>query len=381
MRITALALIVVLAALAAVVASGCGPAATGASLAREQATRKPTADAKPLSVPLETAVDYAVRFARSSDPAMRPQLVGDPTEIRGRVMTYPEADRLTRPAAISPSTPHWSLLDEWAIGQDRDRLVWLIEVRGAFQKLYSKSEPNRRQEIVMLDARTAQVLGFLEREAGDEVDTSSLPWLSMPTGPIPTPLATYTPGPAPIPAPAATKPAAPPVPSPTPSASQASPTVTCQEDSARTPASSRLERSLVSGRVVSVAPDQIVVRTADQGCATLPLSLYEIWENLWVKDIPIEIGDDVTEADPGHGVPRLYVNIVNLQGVVSNTRQEAGATFFDVWSEGSRNSVNSVRVEPQARVSGSGPRENQSVRVIGRGLKDGSVLATTVFLY
>lgn len=42
-----------------------------------------------------------------------------------------------------------------------------------------------------------------------EVDTSSLPALTMPTGPIPTPFATYTPAPAPTAAPVATKPAAP----------------------------------------------------------------------------------------------------------------------------------------------------------------------------
>ncbi len=49
-------------------------------------------------------------------------------------MTYAEADKLTRPAAGSASAPHWSLLDSWIIGEERDRLVWLIEVRGAVSR-------------------------------------------------------------------------------------------------------------------------------------------------------------------------------------------------------------------------------------------------------
>ena len=221
----------------------------------------------------------------------------------------------------------------------------------------------------------AAPIGAVERE----VDTSSLPVLTLPTGTVPTPFATYTPGPAPTPAPTATSALLSPF--PTPSASQPLPTVTCQEAPVRTPVPSAAESTSVSGRVVSVAPDQIVVMTADQRCVAIPLSLYEIWDNLWVREIPIEVGDDVTEADPGHGTPRLCVNIVNLQGTVSNMRQEADAMLFDVRSEGPRNRVNSVRVEPRARVSGSGARESQSVRVIGRRLKGGSVLATTVFFY
>ncbi len=201
MRSIYLLLMVVPVALVAVLMPACGPAATGASLTREQAARKPTEDAKPLSVPPETAVYYAVEYARTSSPGPGPQLVGDPTEIRGKVMTQEESEQ------FRPGGQRY-----WGSREERDLPVWLIAIRGDFQ-LPGGSNVTYRQGVFVLDARTAQLIGSSHYGAGREVDTSSLLALTLPSRPVPIPFATYTPGPAPTPAPTATP--APPAPSPT----------------------------------------------------------------------------------------------------------------------------------------------------------------------
>lgn len=167
------------------------------------------------------------------------------------------------------------------------------------------------------------------------------------------------------------------------------------EPSPPTPGASESKRTpvsgYVSGRAVSVASDHVVVKTASQGDVALNLAPFRIWDDLWVKEIPIEVGDDITAFDPRDGrMPVLYVNIVNLIGTVSNIRREAGILFFDLRGGpvgAHQDTAYAVKVEQRARVAepaqegGPWPQENQRSQVIGRRLKDGSILATTVFFY
>lgn len=177
---------VALIVLALSITSSCGPAARGTA----------PSQAKP-AVPPETAVHYAVKYARMSSPGPGPQLVGEPAEIRGKVMAQEESER------FRPGGQRY-----WSSDEERDLPVWLVAIEGDFQTPGTGGSTHR-QGIFVLDAHTAQYMGSSHFPPGREVDTSSLPELTLPTGPAPTPFATYTPGPAPPAAPAATKPAAP----------------------------------------------------------------------------------------------------------------------------------------------------------------------------
>ncbi|MGI5837583.1 MAG: hypothetical protein ACOX87_13985, partial [Chloroflexota bacterium] len=156
----------------------------------------------------------------------------------------------------------------------------------------------------------------------------------------------------------------------------------CPSPAARSSGAPDLVPGYVSGRVISMAPDHIVVNTADKGDVVLYPAYYKIWDDLWVKDIPIELGDEITAADTPTGGPVLYVNIVNLIGTISNVRREGDILLFDmeynVRYRGERGSA-TIEVEGRARVSGTGPREGQGGQVVGRRLKDGNVLGITVF--
>lgn len=153
-------------------------------------------------IPPETAVHYAVKWARDMHPSDLVHLLGDPTTIRGQVMTYEQTHQIRYGHGIGPNEGLW-----W---DQRDRPAWLIVIRGDFGDAPGAKNVAPRQMLIVLDARSAWVQGSTLRAPGHETDTSSLPTLSLPTGPVPTPFATPTPGPFVTPAP--TKPAAPPAP-------------------------------------------------------------------------------------------------------------------------------------------------------------------------
>lgn len=151
--------------------------------------------------------------------------------------------------------------------------------------------------------------------------------------------------------------------------------------------------SLVIGTVIDVRPDRILVQTAYHGNVTLHLSPEtKIWDGLWLNSIPTESGDDVTatvrrRADGSLYVEQLYINIVNLYGSISNLEKTPEGLQFRM-QQYSR----SVTVEIDRRTGvlnekgrtvafGDQPvdlRNGQTVRVIGRRLRDGSVVAATL---
>jgi hypothetical protein len=146
---------------------------------------------------------------------------------------------------------------------------------------------------------------------------------------------------------------------------------------------SRSIENFVSGPALSVSEDEIVVRVYERGEVALHLTpTTRIWNDLWVKDVPIEEGDWITAwgprlADGSHDVELLYANIVNLQGVVLEVRHDEDAvrlTHVDA-----RQGQHEIVIYAE-RALGAGVelRDGDRLQVVGRKLGDGSVLATTL---
>jgi hypothetical protein len=151
----------------------------------------------------------------------------------------------------------------------------------------------------------------------------------------------------------------------------------------------------VKGRVLEATPQLMVVETPEWGEIVMLLSpTTTIWDDGLAKDIPIEIGDMITAwvSTRRRGVcevERLWVNWFNLQSRALNLRgDQTGATF-------EHHPLNReafiVRVDPRTLMvtrdlsvafahDASLLTEGEEVQLIGRRLKDGSVLATTVSL-
>ncbi len=165
--------------------------------------------AYPVVMAPETAVVEAIRQARHPSPIGH--LVGEPTEIRGRVMTYEEFHWLVEGRPLE--------LDERGLDRRQER-VWVIALRGTIDPTCGSCSPHSpqptyRQLLMQLDARTGAQGEMALFPTTHELDVTSLPILARPTGPVPPPAPTATPGPPAIPAP--TRPAAPlPAPMPTP---------------------------------------------------------------------------------------------------------------------------------------------------------------------
>lgn len=144
-------------------------------------------------IPAQTAVQRAVAYAHSGIPAGG-RLIGNPTAIRGQVMTYAQAHQLRYGRPIDPTEGIW---------KERDRQVWTVELRGNI--VLPDTTHTYHQMIITLDAQTAQMLGVSAYPTGREVATASLPAIGIPVGPAPTPVA--SPEIEPMATPAPTRPA------------------------------------------------------------------------------------------------------------------------------------------------------------------------------
>ncbi len=161
------------------------------------------------------------------------------------------------------------------------------------------------------------------------------------------------------------------------------------------PGTSLVIDKFVSGNVVALSLPQIRIRTEAPGDVLLYLSATtDVWEGRFVRTIPIEIGDRLTVwGTPRNGakafdVEKLWINIVNLIGPISRIQPEGQGLRF---SQRDRHmGATAVRIDPRTLIAGSAGlrepyssrpialREAQVIQVIGRRLKDGSVLATDV---
>lgn len=171
------------------------------------------------------------------------------------------------------------------------------------------------------------------------------------------------------------------------------------------PESSTVDPRFASGTAVAVHPNEILVRTSYAGDMSLKLSSEtQIWEGLWVKDIPVEVGDRITAwgrrlEDGSLVTEKLWINAVNLRGTVREGVNYAAPIRLRV--EDPRQGEMRVIVASQtgvvdfrgaSRVFGEevskvplGNRtlalqENHAVQVIGRRTVDGTVLATSLYI-
>jgi len=118
-----------------------------------------------------------------------------------------------------------------------------------------------------------------------------------------------------------------------------------------------------------------------------------IWDGVsWIADIPTEKGDFITASgtwntDGSFTAETLYINIVNLQGKVTNFIHDNESASFVIVRP--RDEINRVIISPSteiyAREEKSTYREDPAVaqngayvEVIGRRLKDGSILAANI---
>jgi len=161
------------------------------------------------------------------------------------------------------------------------------------------------------------------------------------------------------------------------------------------PGTSLRNENFRSGVVTSLGPDTIVLKNREVE-AVLHLSpATRVWEGFWVKDMPVEIGDWVDawgepQADGSLVVADYVINLVNIYGPIFDIEQGTGAYRFQLLDR--RGKSYAVVVEPRTEVSASGRArsplgdspldlyEGQHIQVVGRRLKDGTILAVHLLL-
>ncbi len=150
--------------------------------------------------------------------------------------------------------------------------------------------------------------------------------------------------------------------------------------------SSNLEQPYnVAGKVIQVSSEQVLLETIDHSNIVLHLSPKTfVWKQLWFRNSSIAVGDTVRaegwrEADGSLDVKTLFVNIVNLMGSISSIKQEPGGFQLCLQDRFLGSVLVKVRQQTLVRQPfGNRPVElhqGQLLRVIGRKLKDGSVVA------
>lgn len=149
----------------------------------------------------------------------------------------------------------------------------------------------------------------------------------------------------------------------------------------------------VAGEVVEVNENQIQLKTIHRGNVVLNLSPETaVWKGGWDRDLPIEIDDQIKAWGEPQGkevfnVEKMWINIVNLLGTISNIRQESSKELQLHHHDSRRNKSHLVRIDYQTKVNqgdqertfGDNPvdlRDGQFLQVVGLKLKDDSVLAT-----
>jgi Domain of unknown function (DUF5666) len=155
--------------------------------------------------------------------------------------------------------------------------------------------------------------------------------------------------------------------------------------------------SFQEGRVVKLDGKTIRIATANEEVDLELSSSTVVWDGIiWVANIPTEAGDFVTawgvwNPDHSFAVQKLYVNIVNLQGRASNVSRGTGSGSFVIVDQYGKTQRVIVAASSEIYEGGAGsgsrygekpvlPQNGEDVQVIGREMKDGSVLAVNLSL-
>lgn len=153
--------------------------------------------------------------------------------------------------------------------------------------------------------------------------------------------------------------------------------------------------NFVSGEVMKLSPDEIVVKKQDRAIVVLHLSpKTDVWSGLWVKSIPIQVGDQIyadvkRRTDGSFDIQKMWVNIVNLVGNISSVEKKTPGLQINLENPSLGSVV--VKIDPRTLVNRQGKEtpysvtpielhEGEVVRIIGRRLRDGSAIATKLIL-
>lgn len=153
---------------------------------------------------------------------------------------------------------------------------------------------------------------------------------------------------------------------------------------------------IIKGTVIDVKEDEVVISSTNRGLVTL-LILPEtrIWKGKWDNTLPIEVGDffygygEPNEDSTVFTMEQLEVNIVNLRGGITQVTTTAEGVDIEM-IESRSEQLEIVHINDETMIStedGQYPFEERAVefkvddgvQIIGIRLKDGTVLATTIF--
>ncbi|MGH2459203.1 MAG: hypothetical protein ACRDIY_10085 [Chloroflexota bacterium] len=154
----------------------------------------------------------------------------------------------------------------------------------------------------------------------------------------------------------------------------------------------RVEKYL-GGWVTGVAPGRVKVRSYDGEYILRLAANSQLWKGAWNSNSTVEVGDRVEawgtrQVGGFFDVERMWVNIVNLIGPVSNIHETANQMQL---SQRDRfRGLLSVTIDPQTIVVSNRTQRlyspgqlrltaGESAQIIGLLLKDVSVRATRVF--
>lgn len=166
-------------------------------------------------------------------------------------------------------------------------------------------------------------------------------------------------------------------------------------EKAAPPIEQRVIEQYVTGPVTAIGQDWLRIKSAWSGDVVLHISQEtELWKGDTSRRIPVEIGDWVKawgprRADGSHDVEKMWVNIINLQGIASQV--EKGEKTAKFHHKDGRLGTHVVTADEQTFVVPHGEKETtynraidirdgQFVQVIGLELKDKTVRATRIFL-
>jgi hypothetical protein len=122
-----------------------------------------------------TAVQEGIRAAQRGFSIGR--LVGEPTEIRGRLLPLSEARQLLGDPPLEPVDAQWP---------QRDAPVWLVVLRGNVEAR-NPGKNTFTQVSMVLDATTGAVQEVTLHHTGKPLPVAMLPVLTRPSAPAPIP--------------------------------------------------------------------------------------------------------------------------------------------------------------------------------------------------
>lgn len=175
------------------------------------------------------------------------------------------------------------------------------------------------------------------------------------------------------------------------------------------PPSNQVDPRYASGNVLEVAPTALRIQTPYAGQRMLYLSESTLlWDDEWVKDLPVEVGEKVVAwgqplGDGALATEKMWVNPENIMGPIRNIRGSFPSQTFELndrrkgWMAVALNAktqVSDIRGKKQDPAPGQEPavyqvqpfdqiavefRDEQHLQVVG-WRKNGSVQAVTLYL-